>query len=87
MSSAAQFRRRRKSASSPFQTRTEFQVVMQGVDALNLHRADQIVALGGGSVIDAAKLMKLKYESPSADLEELAAPVSRHSQARRPISH
>ncbi|MEO8598073.1 MAG: bifunctional acetaldehyde-CoA/alcohol dehydrogenase [Candidatus Solibacter sp.] len=52
----------------------EFKVVMQGVDALNLHRADQIVALGGGSVIDAAKLMKLKYESPSADLDELAAP-------------
>jgi acetaldehyde dehydrogenase/alcohol dehydrogenase len=52
----------------------EFKVVMLGVDALNLHRADQIVALGGGSVIDAAKLMKLKYESPSADLDELAAP-------------
>ena len=52
----------------------ELKVVMQGVETLNLHRADQIVALGGGSVIDAAKLMKLKYESPDADLEELAAP-------------
>ena len=52
----------------------EFKVVLQGVEALNLHRADQIIALGGGSVIDAAKLMKLKYESPEADLEELAAP-------------
>jgi acetaldehyde dehydrogenase/alcohol dehydrogenase len=52
----------------------EFKVVMQGVEALKLHRADQIIALGGGSVIDAAKLMKLKYESPEADLEELAAP-------------
>jgi len=49
-------------------------VVMQGVEALNLHRADQIIALGGGSVIDAAKIMKLKYVSPEADLEELAAP-------------
>ena len=48
-------------------------MVMQGVDALNLQGADQIVALGGGSVIDAAKLMKLKYASPSADLDELAA--------------
>ena len=47
---------------------------MQGVDVLNLHAADQIIALGGGSVIDAAKIMKLKYESPEADLEELAAP-------------
>ena len=49
-------------------------VVMQGVEALNSYKADQIVALGGGSVIDAAKIMKLKYESPQADLEELAAP-------------
>ena len=44
------------------------------MEALNLHKADQIIALGGGSVIDAAKIMKLKYESPEADLEELAAP-------------
>jgi len=49
-------------------------VVMQGVEALNSYNADQIIALGGGSVIDAAKIMKLKYESPQADLEELAAP-------------
>ena len=52
----------------------EVQTVMRGVEALNLYRADQIVALGGGSVIDAAKIMKLKYESPPADLVELAAP-------------
>jgi acetaldehyde dehydrogenase/alcohol dehydrogenase len=52
----------------------EVNVVMQGVEALKLRKADQIIALGGGSVIDAAKIMKLKYESPEADLEELAAP-------------
>ena len=52
----------------------EVKVVMQGVEALNLYKVDQIIALGGGSVIDAAKIMKLKYESPQADLEELAAP-------------
>jgi len=52
----------------------EVAVVMQGVEALNFYKADQIIALGGGSVIDAAKIMKLKYESPDADLEELAAP-------------
>jgi acetaldehyde dehydrogenase/alcohol dehydrogenase len=52
----------------------EVQVVLQGVEALNFYKADQIIALGGGSVIDAAKIMKLKYESPEADLEELAAP-------------
>lgn len=52
----------------------EILVVMQGVEALHFYKADQIIALGGGSVIDAAKLMKLKYESPEADFEELAAP-------------
>ena len=52
----------------------EVKVVMQGVETLNLYKVDQIIALGGGSVIDAAKIMKLKYESPQADLEELAAP-------------
>jgi acetaldehyde dehydrogenase/alcohol dehydrogenase len=52
----------------------ELKVVMQGVESLNFYKADQIIALGGGSVIDAAKIMKLKYESPDADLAELAAP-------------
>ena len=52
----------------------EVKVVMKGVETLNFYKADQIIALGGGSVIDAAKIMKLKYESPEADLEELAAP-------------
>jgi acetaldehyde dehydrogenase / alcohol dehydrogenase len=52
----------------------EVQIIQQGVEALKLNKADQIIALGGGSIIDAAKIMKLKYESPGADLEELAAP-------------
>ena len=52
----------------------EVKVVMQGVEELNSYKADQIIALGGGSVIDAAKIMKLKYESPEANLEELATP-------------
>ena len=55
-------------------TEPEVKVITQGVEALNLYKADQIIALGGGSVIDAAKIMKLKYESPEADLEYLAAP-------------
>jgi acetaldehyde dehydrogenase/alcohol dehydrogenase len=52
----------------------EVKVVMHGVETLNSYAVDQIIALGGGSVIDAAKIMKLKYEFPEADLEELAAP-------------
>jgi acetaldehyde dehydrogenase/alcohol dehydrogenase len=52
----------------------EVKVITQGVEALNFYKVDQIIALGGGSVIDAAKIMKLKYESPEADLEELAGP-------------
>lgn len=52
----------------------ESKVVVQAVEKLKFYNADQIIALGGGSVIDAAKVMKLKYESPAADLEQLAAP-------------
>src|SRR5437660_1514019 len=52
----------------------EVKTILQGVEALHFYKADQIIALGGGSVIDAAKIMKLKYESPEADLEYLAAP-------------
>ena len=52
----------------------EIGIVMLGLEALAANKADQIVALGGGSVIDAAKIMKLKYQSPQADLEELGAP-------------
>ncbi|HYW47159.1 MAG TPA: bifunctional acetaldehyde-CoA/alcohol dehydrogenase [Bryobacteraceae bacterium] len=52
----------------------EVKVVMQGVEELRFYKVDQIVALGGGSVIDAAKIMRLLYESPEANLEELGAP-------------
>jgi len=55
-------------------TEPELKTVLEGVEALNFYKADQIIALGGGSVIDAAKMMKLKYESPEADFEELGAP-------------
>jgi acetaldehyde dehydrogenase/alcohol dehydrogenase len=52
----------------------EVKVITQGVAELTAYKPDQIIALGGGAVIDAAKIMKLKYESPEADLEELGAP-------------
>jgi acetaldehyde dehydrogenase/alcohol dehydrogenase len=52
----------------------ELGVILKGVEELKFYQADQIVALGGGSIIDATKLMKLKYESPQADFVELSAP-------------
>ena len=52
----------------------EVKVIMQELEALKFYKVDQIIALGGGSVIDAAKIMRLMYESPQADLEELGAP-------------
>ncbi|HUA59905.1 MAG TPA: bifunctional acetaldehyde-CoA/alcohol dehydrogenase [Verrucomicrobiae bacterium] len=55
-------------------TEPELETVLEGVAVLREQAASQIVALGGGSVIDAAKVMKLKYESPDCELEELAAP-------------
>ncbi|HLK67863.1 MAG TPA: bifunctional acetaldehyde-CoA/alcohol dehydrogenase [Bryobacteraceae bacterium] len=48
-------------------------IVNQGLEALKLYRTDQIVALGGGSVMDAAKIMRLRYEFPDASLEELGS--------------
>jgi acetaldehyde dehydrogenase / alcohol dehydrogenase len=44
------------------------------VEEPDLYKADQIIALGGGSIIDAAKIMKLMYEFPEANIEELAVP-------------
>jgi len=52
----------------------ELKVITHGVQVCNSYKVDQIIALGGGSVIDAAKVIKLKYESPEVDLQELAAP-------------
>jgi acetaldehyde dehydrogenase / alcohol dehydrogenase len=49
-------------------------VVRAGVEVLNLLQPDLIVALGGGSVIDAAKTMRLIYEHPSVSLEDLSLP-------------
>ncbi len=52
----------------------EAAVIARGVKEFEEYKPDQIIALGGGAVIDAAKIMKLKYESPAADLQLLGAP-------------
>ncbi|MCL1852203.1 MAG: bifunctional acetaldehyde-CoA/alcohol dehydrogenase [Peptococcaceae bacterium] len=47
------------------------ETVMRGVAAMNIYKPDVIIALGGGSVIDAAKAMWLFYENPELDFAAL----------------
>ena len=48
-----------------------FETVNKGVEAMRSFKPDTIIALGGGSPIDAAKGMWLFYENPEADPEGL----------------
>ncbi len=48
-----------------------FDTVKKGVAAMNTFKPDVIIAVGGGSPIDAAKGMWLFYEHPDADVEGL----------------
>ena len=49
-------------------------VIRAGVEFLKSSRPDLIIAVGGGSVLDAAKAMRLFYEHPDLTLEELTLP-------------
>ncbi|MBI2933921.1 MAG: iron-containing alcohol dehydrogenase, partial [Planctomycetes bacterium] len=48
--------------------------VMRGVEFLRDRKPDAILALGGGSVLDAAKVMRLFHLAPETRFEELAIP-------------
>jgi alcohol dehydrogenase class IV len=47
------------------------ETVMKGAEAMLRFQPDWIVAMGGGSPIDAAKAMWIKYEHPDATFEDM----------------
>ena len=49
-------------------------MIRRGVALLERAQPDLVVALGGGSVIDAAKAMRLFYEHPEKTMEDLTLP-------------
>jgi acetaldehyde dehydrogenase/alcohol dehydrogenase len=59
-------------------------IVRAGVEALERMRPDVVIAVGGGSVIDAAKVMRLLYEHPALSLDELSLPFL---DARKRVAH
>ncbi len=61
---------------------TEAQI-RAGVEELERFDADAIIALGGGSVLDAAKAMRMFHESPQLSIRELSLPFL---DARKRIS-
>lgn len=48
-----------------------FQTVRKGVALMNQYGPDLVVAVGGGSVMDAAKAMRVEYERPDIKAEEI----------------
>ena len=48
------------------------QCAQKGVDQMRAFEPDTIIALGGGSAMDAAKIMWVMYEHPEANFEDMA---------------
>ena len=48
------------------------QCARKGVDEMRQFEPDTIIALGGGSAMDAAKIMWIMYEHPEANFEDMA---------------
>ncbi len=49
-------------------------LIRRGVALLQRAEPDVVIAVGGGSVLDAAKAMRLFYEHPEMNLNELTMP-------------
>ena len=47
------------------------ETVQKGVDLMNRSMPDLVVAVGGGSVMDAAKAMRVEYERPDIKPDEI----------------
>jgi acetaldehyde dehydrogenase/alcohol dehydrogenase len=58
--------------------------IRAGVSVIEQVHPDVIVAIGGGSVIDAAKAMRLFHESPELTMRELSLPFL---DARKRVAH
>ena len=57
--------------------------VMRGAEAMSKFNPDWIIAMGGGSPIDAAKAMWIKYEYPETTFE----PLCGASEDRKPCTY
>lgn len=57
---------------SDVQPDPDLTTIYKGLDILNIFKPDVIIALGGGSPIDAAKIMWLMYEQPLVKFSELS---------------
>ncbi len=58
--------------------------IRAGTEVLGQFGSDCIIAVGGGSVLDAAKAMRLYHESPEVSLQELSLPFL---DARKRVAH
>ena len=60
------------------------ETVMKGAEAMLKFEPDWIIAMGGGSPIDAAKAMWIKYEYPECTFEDIGIPPFVYTSTQEP---